>query len=214
MNFNFFRNKRKKSSLTFFLSLQDRLVQQLDADRLTWQQAIVHAENEYGYNKGAYAFFNAFAFYRLSFLDIILLYKAFHGSKETLEKKLYAKMLALHLYEFIQDIPSIFGKPFANDLTILLNHELGDELAIIKRNIKDIKSSSLGYLKEIRNTVAGHKDANTFKQIEIIESINYDKIDAICLCIYGIYLQINKFEKNIRDAIKEQIGKKGETKNE
>jgi len=197
--------KKKKTGVEFFLSVQDLLIERIKEDTATWQSALKFAEDKYGHNDKAFDFINAFAFYRLSFLDIALLLKNFLTSKTDLEKKIYAKMLVLNLYEFIEDIPQIFGRDFMNALPDVVNNELLDELKNIKKAIQNIKTESHTYLKEIRNTVVGHKDHNTFIQVEVLDKIDFDKIEKYCMSIYLLYLSLNTFEKNIRKTIKSKI---------
>jgi len=197
--------KKKKTGVDLFLSVQDLLIERIKEDTTTWQSALKFAEEKYGHNDKAFNFINSFAFYRLSFLDIALLLKNFLTSKADLEKKIYAKMLVLNLYEFTEDIPQIFGKDFKDALSILNNNELLDELKNIKKTIQKIKSESHTYLKEIRNTVVGHKDHNTFIQVEVLDKIDFDKVERYCMTIYVLYLSLDTFEKRIREITKSKI---------
>ena len=203
--FKFFK---KKKGIDLFLSVQDSLIERIKEDAATWQKALKLAEEEYGHNEKGFQFINAFAFYRLSFLDIAILFKNFMTSKEGLEKDIYAKMLALNLYEFFEDIPQIFGKDFRDSLQKTQNEELINEFQNIKKNIQQIKVESHSYLKEIRNTIASHKDHNTFTQVEVLKKIDDTRIEAYCVATYMLFLSISKFEKKIREVTKKTIANK------
>jgi len=190
--------KKEKTGIDFFLLGQNLLIERINEDTATWQNALKFVEEKYGHNDKAFDFINAFAFYRLSFLDIALLFKNFLTTKADLEKKIYAKMLVLNLYEFLEDIPQIFGKDFKDSLSILNNNELLDEFRNIKIDIQKIKSESHTYLKEIRNTVVGHKDHNTFIQVAVLDKIDFNEIETYCLTIYNLYLSLDTLEKKIR----------------
>lgn len=43
-----------------------------------------------------------------------------------------------------------------------------------------MKIDHLKFLKEIRNTVFGHKDESALKQFEMINKLEIDKINRIC----------------------------------
>ncbi len=90
-----------------FVAIQDDFIEQIKADANTWQKLILHSEKMYGYDQNANKFFDAFAFYRLSFLDIAMLFKMMLSAKADVEKKMLCKYLALNIYEFIYGAASV-----------------------------------------------------------------------------------------------------------
>jgi len=69
-----------------FLSVQDGLIKRINEDAAMWQRALKHTIAGNGYNDGAFKFFDAFSFCKMSFLDIVILFKKVLTAKDDLEK--------------------------------------------------------------------------------------------------------------------------------
>ncbi len=102
-------------------------------------------------------------------------------------------------------VPQVFDKEFEKDIAGMTNKMLVDELKRLKRSIHETKTECEPYLKEIRNVLAGHKDHNTFKQLEVLEKLDVNKMEMIAMAAYLLFVMANKFEKNVRACIKDKI---------
>ena len=96
-----------------------------------------------------FAIFNAFIFFRLSFLDIMVLNISYFKTKDELEKQVFAKLLALSFYEFFQDVPRIFGKQFLQSFERYKTPSSESELRYFQRLLNKMKELSIDELKLI-----------------------------------------------------------------
>jgi hypothetical protein len=195
-----FFKKKKVEEPPLFLSIHEKLIKSIKDDIESWQTTKQFSE---GKVYPVFVIFNSFAFYRLSFLDIAVLFKSFLINTDEIEKKVYAKLLSLNIYEFLEDLPKIFGKEFGNSLFFLKNDKLIEDIKIIKKEIHKIKSENQDYLKEIRNSISAHKDHNTITQIAALETLNIEKIFLTCLKIFLLYNMIHSFEIRLINVAKE-----------
>jgi len=101
------------------------------------------------------------------------------------------KFLALSIYEFLEDIPAVFGREFSKDVALMTNENLVDELKHIKRSVQQVKMECGPYLKEIRNVLGDHKEHNTFTQLETLEKMDITKMELIGMASYMLYFLIS-----------------------
>lgn len=90
-------------------------------------------------------------------------------------KNVYARQLAILIYEFIQDYPSVFGKQFRE---IMVNLPNGKEhikaFNAIGKDINNIRKRHSNMLKEIRIIIAAHRDHDGERQYDIITKLSID----------------------------------------
>jgi len=144
-----------------------------------------------------FAIFNAFIFFRLSFLDIMVLNISYFKTKDELEKQVFAKLLALSFYEFFQDVPRIFGKQFLQSFERYKTPSSESELRYFQRLLNKMKELSIDELKLIRNETAGHKEQNSLRQIETLSKINFHHIEVLCLCSASLHMRMVAIENEI-----------------
>lgn len=70
-----------------FLNILPSLIAKIRGDISEIQEAIHLNENKFEHRLGTFSLFNAFPFFYLSYLDILVLFKSFINSTEYLEHK-------------------------------------------------------------------------------------------------------------------------------
>lgn len=90
-------------------------------------------------------------------------------------KGVYARHVALLIYEYLDDQPGIFGKEF-RDIVSKLPHssEHLEELRDLGSDLKEIRKHYGKLLYQIRNNVVAHMEQDGERQLEIIESIDLE----------------------------------------
>ena len=96
-------------------------------------------------------------------------------------RRLYlARALALILYETAEDIPAVLGKEFQQSMEILsVPKKLKEKLNSEKNNISKFWNENREMLKEIRVSVAAHRDHDSIKQLKIIDEIDIFDIQSL-----------------------------------
>jgi|GEM_PF-5383753 len=102
-------------------------------------------------------------------------------------KEVYAKQIALILFEFIQDQPKLFGRSYRDIIYKLPDHEKKiDLLKILGMETSLIKKERGGLLKEIRINLAAHRDCNGEKQLQVIEKLDFVEMHRLSMQLYSI----------------------------
>ena len=113
---------------------------------------------------------------RLSLLDLCILFKLFLESKSDTEQNVLIRLICGQLYEFSEDVPTMFGKkyrellsgfPDSENLTNALNRNVIKEFQNTKQRHSD-------FLKVIRHNVSHHKDIDALWQYYLINDIDFN----------------------------------------
>jgi len=110
-------------------------------------------------------------------------------SKNDWGKKLFARVLALIIFEFLDDINSLFTKSFRGITEKLSSTEQLNKLNKILKKIYSYRKINIRYFKEIRNNVFGHRDLDAESQIKYIDNINVKKIGKLTLELSRLILE-------------------------
>jgi hypothetical protein len=95
-------------------------------------------------------------------------------------RKLHARLLALTIVEFLEDVGELLGKSFRAKVV-----ETGDKTASIDRLNSILKKSSQlrvtheKALRDLRNIAIGHKDKDAKKQFEVIRNLDVDRLESL-----------------------------------
>jgi uncharacterized protein YbaR (Trm112 family) len=112
---------------------------------------------------------------RLSLLDLCILFKLFLESKSDIEQNVLIRLICGQLYEFSEDVPTMFGKkyrellsgfPDSENLTNVFNGTIIKEFQNTKQRHSD-------FLKVIRHNVSHHKDIDALWQYYLINDIDF-----------------------------------------
>jgi len=100
------------------------------------------------------------------------------------KKKLYARHLAITIFEGTSDFAVLLGKPLRDHLVGFgLATRLEAERKTLHKEIVQFARSHGPFLKRIRNSVIGHRDHNAKTQIELIDSMKPAIMYRLCLAL-------------------------------
>jgi len=103
--------------------------------------------------------------------DLICLFEEMVCTRSRWKKKLFARHVAITLYECMNDFEFLLGKPFREQLIRIRLPALDTARKAIHKEIIMFEKSHGAYLKKVRNSVIGHRDHNAETQIELIKSL-------------------------------------------
>lgn len=193
-----FKRKKKNSKKTF-IQAQELMIERIQEEIHNLESGILFVKNKYGEHSDAYTIPNSLLFFRLSFFDVIILSKKFLEEENEFEKQILAKHLCISIYELLDDLPVIYGKKFVIAIEGLDDIEELDKGRInIQKNINIFKKEVNQELKLIRNYTAAHKEHDSLKQLDIIKTISFKRIELMIQFLHLLWLQILDFEKTIR----------------
>ncbi len=151
--------------------------------------------------------------------DIAILLETIRISKRKYEKALFARMLALTIIEYMDDINPLIGHVLRKDLD---KNNLSEFITIFKninKQYSTIKKDNNRLLREIRNTTAAHKSKDSFQLLNYIEEIDILKVVNLGIEITNITVKLTNETTKLTYKVKEVLSAKylpatsGKTKN-
>lgn len=146
------------------------------------------------YGTSAFEQMNRIAMYiTILSMDLTVLRSRLVLERDGYVKNVYARQLAVLVYEFIQDYPNLFGKQFWKMLKKLPNSE--EQVRVFKtigKKICNIKQKHRKMLKEIRVCVAAHRDKDGERQYDIISKLSIDDFSNLTSNLDSITMEIIK----------------------
>jgi len=108
-------------------------------------------------------------------MDLTVLRSRLVLEQDEYVKNVYARQLAILIYEFIQDYPSVFGKQFRKIMVNLPNgKEHIEAFNAIGKDINNIRKRHSNMLKEIRICIAAHRDNDGERQYDTIRKLSIE----------------------------------------
>jgi hypothetical protein len=99
----------KKNFIDVYNQLINKLTLEIPAWKLSLDKAITkHTKAD----TLAYHSANVPILIRLSILDILILFKQILSTNSDTEQNLFARLICAQLYEFLENVPKIFGKKY------------------------------------------------------------------------------------------------------
>jgi hypothetical protein len=100
----------------------------------------------------------------------------FRGSR----KNFYARQLCLLIYEGLDDLVTVLGKPLREAVEGLTNDpEILSQLGLCTKKLNQLKKTHEPELGEIRNAVAAHREHRPHIQLQVIAKMDHKRIDAL-----------------------------------
>ncbi|WP_035645941.1 hypothetical protein [Flavobacterium sp. ASV13] len=164
-------NDKKK-----LLKTTKKLIKKISLEIPMLRKSITGVHNVEMATEISYHFSSVPLLLRLSILDVCVLFKLYLESNSETEQNLLLRLLCGQLYEFVEDVPELFGKkyrlllsqfPNAEEITKALNYDIIKELNMIKSRHSE-------FLKLIRHNVAHHKDTDALWQYYLINEIDFN----------------------------------------
>lgn len=113
-------------------------------------------------------------------------------------KKSYCKHISTIIFEIFDDFNSLYTKEIREIINKYLSREEFNEINEISKQINGYRRKNHNKFKEIRNTVAAHKDLNGLKQVSVISKIDCDKIEQVAKDVINL---LYKLSSKTRDTI-------------
>lgn len=143
-------------------------------------------------------FWNIAGYINICYYDLaVVIYHIFFEEYEW-HRNFYARQGILIVYEALNDIPE-FMKDYRASLSLLSNgKEFNEELNIIMKDFNSFKKSNIDKLREIRNTVGGHKDKSLSVQMEHIFAVNWvDILEKYFKPFDELLLKLGQFTQKV-----------------
>jgi len=135
--------------------------------------------------------------------DLMLTVKNLRLSTIELEKKFYARILSLTIYEYLKDLSSILGGELVNELKENDFIELIDDVYILNKEFSDLRKIKEVIVKTIRHETIAHKERNKIELIEQIFNIKEDEIYELGLDLIKLNNKLIAVSSKIRKRISE-----------
>jgi hypothetical protein len=123
--------------------------------------------------------------------DVSILLLQIAKERESWERKLIARHLALVVYETAEDMTQLLGKPLRDAVQKLgLLDKLDRELRYARQPLDDFWRVNAPFLKSLRTSSAAHRDHDGVALFELIDAIDVDRIFKIVLSFADIQNQL------------------------
>jgi hypothetical protein len=123
--------------------------------------------------------------------DFAILLERYLLSSRDYEKKLYARILAVTIIEFLDDVNNLLGKDLVQELEKLGFKKYVPKLKEINKNLSAFKKSHGKLLREIRNTAMAHKAKSAEVLYKSVYLLDHQSICEVAIRVYAISNQFN-----------------------
>jgi hypothetical protein len=122
------------------------------------------------------SFLNLCVFSDIIAIDLTLLLERVRLAKRIQEKKLYARVIALTIVDYLDNIGVLIGRDCLLELKNNNMTEFIEEFKSINKKFSNFKKDNDGVLREIRNNTIAHKSKNALKLNDHINKIDFEEI--------------------------------------
>lgn len=123
---------------------------------------------------------NAALFINVVSHDLSIVVHDIIRERDDWKRRYQARALALILYEITDDVPTVLGKKFQRAMSVLsVPDDMKKNLNAEKNKFSDFWNEHRELLKEIRISVAAHRDHDAMKQLRVIERIDILDIHSL-----------------------------------
>ena len=124
--------------------------------------------------------------------DLTIMLERIQFSEREGEKKLYARILATIIIDYLENINTLIGKDCLKELTDNKMTEFIVEFKAINKNFANFRKENEKQLRDIRNNTIAHKSKDALVLTEKIENINVTEI-------YNFGLELKEYSKEFID---------------
>lgn len=135
--------------------------------------------------------------------DLSVLGINYKQSNSEIEKKFYARMSALIVYEYLSDVNYFLGNKLRKELTKNNMLEFAGLAKIINKEFSEFKDENLSVFKFIRNELGAHKTKNTTVLIMSVFEIDDKKIMDLTADLILLNNKVMSLLTKIYDEISE-----------
>lgn len=128
------------------------------------------------------------ALYSLLFdRDFASLKEFFLSANSDWDRRFLGRQMAVMLYEGTQELPFLIGKDFRAMLTRLeVSDALMGDINRIRGRLADFKRKHAGRLKEVRNSMAAHRDRDVVLQLKLLDGLDRFEVYRTSVEFYEI----------------------------
>lgn len=138
------------------------------------------------------SFLNLCIFSDVVAIDLTLLLEKFQFAKRKQERKLYARVMAIVILDYLDNIAVLIGSNCLAELKRNNMLELMEEFKSMHKNFSAFKKENERLLREIRNNTIAHKTKDALMLSKQINDLNEDEI-------YQFGLQFKIYTKEFVD---------------
>lgn len=145
-------------------------------------------------------------------MDVSILTEKFILSKRDYEKKLFARILALTIIEFLDDINPLIGRDLSKQLRDLKQEKFVIPVREISKKFAKYKNENEQYLRIVRNNTIAHKNTDALELHKFINEIESEEIYNLAIELKKLSTEFNKLSTkiiySIIDFMKKSINKR------
>lgn len=192
-----FEKLKQNRALAELNEAKKKLVGAIDEDINSSQQSIddlckiLIDFKKYKYSKHD-SFFNLCIFSDIISIDLTILLEKATLANRVQEKKLYARMIALTIVDYLDNISVLIGSDCLKELKNNNMTELLDEFKSIHKKFSLFKKDNERVLRDIRNNTIAHKSKDAIKLNTYINNLNIEEI-------YNFGLDLKNYTTEFRD---------------
>jgi len=138
------------------------------------------------------SFFNLCIFSDIIIIDLTILLEKVRLANREQEKKLYARVIALTIVDYLDNISVLIGRDCLTELKNNNMTEFLDEFKSIYKKFSIFKKDNERVLRDIRNNTIAHKSRDALKLNTYINNLNVEDI-------YNYGLELKIFSKEFID---------------
>lgn len=189
-----FNKSKPNKSFSELEKAKEELVGAIDENINSSQQSIDDmSEILANFKKHKYSkhdsFFNICIFSDIIFIDLTILLEKVRLASREQEKKLYARVIALTIVDFLDNISVLIGRDCLLELKNNNMTEFLDEFKSIHKKFSIFKKDNEKTLRDISNNAIAHKSKDSLKLNSFINNINVDEVYN-----FGLELKIHSKE--------------------
>jgi len=122
---------------------------------------------------------NVMYFAALYNYDLSVLLEELDSAPSDWHERLYGRVLALTVYECLEDLPGLLGRSFRSTLASWgIATAQSEELNAIGKALSAQKSTDASWLNEVRTNAIGHRHQVAIDQMRYIRDLDLVRIDA------------------------------------
>lgn len=140
-------------------------------------------------------------FLYLQSYDLTVYHKNYSATGFEFEKKLFCRLAAMNLYEFIADTREMLGKNFRNEVKTKLPNTDFSKLNSLMARLNNFDFLYGAEIKAIRNAVIAHREHEPLKQIEVIEKIDVESFLSHIANFYLLSRDINAYLSELLEEV-------------
>jgi hypothetical protein len=192
-----FQKSKQDEALKKLENAQKELVAEIDKSINSSQQSIddftkiLSDFKKHRYTKHD-SFFNLCIFSDIVDIDLTILLAKFRLANRIQERKLYARVIALIIVDYLDNISVLIGRDCLNELKTNNMTEFVDDFKSIHKTFSIFKKDNERVLRDIRNNTIAHKSKDASKLNTYINNLNAEDI-------YNFGLELKTYTKEFID---------------